>query len=264
MADIAEITLVANAGVLVTHEDRALLVDGIHREDGHPFSRVPEADLVRMRFGVSPFERLDYLLFTHEHPDHFTPRLVAELVARRKVRSIFLPGAAGGSPDLAELTALAGERDIPLHGLSLAPGETARFEPEDGIAVTAIGTRHMGPQYQDVRNDCYLLSLGGLNLLFTGDADHVPEYYEAALAGVRLDAAFVNPLFLHNPTGQAIIENIFRPREVVVYHMPFAGDDSMNFAYMVGRDRKKLDRPDRPVRILAGEGQRLRLPGANA
>jgi len=262
--DIAEITLVANAGVLVTHAGRALLVDGVHREDGHPFSRVPEADLVRMRFGVSPFERLDYLLFTHEHPDHFTPRLVAELVARRRVQGIFMPGAAGGSPDLADLATLAEERGIPFHGLSLAPGGTAWFEPEDGIAVTAIGTRHMGPQFQDVRNDCYLLTLGGLNLLFTGDADHVPEYYEAAMKGVELDAAFVNPIFFHNKTGQAIIADIFRPREVVIYHMPFADDDSLNFAYMVGRDRERYANADRPVRVLAGEGQRLRLPGPNA
>ncbi|MDD3313078.1 MBL fold metallo-hydrolase [Pseudodesulfovibrio sp.] len=261
---MAEITLVANAGVLVAHGGRALLVDGVHREDGHPFSRVPEADLVRMRFGVHPFERLDYLLFTHEHPDHFTPRLVSELVARRRVRSIFLPGADRGSQDLADLKALAGERGIPFHALSLAPGESARFEPEAGIAVTAIGARHMGRQFQDVRNDCYLLALGGLNLLFTGDADHVPEYYEAALKGVDLDAAFVNPIFFHNETGQAIIRDIFRPREVVIYHMPFADDDTLHFACMVGRDREKYAGSGLPVRVLAGEGQRLRLPGPTA
>ncbi|WP_419786801.1 MBL fold metallo-hydrolase [Pseudodesulfovibrio sp.] len=261
MSDSTIVTLVANAGVLVTHGDTGWLVDGVHDEGGHPFSHVPEADLVRMRFGVAPFEKLDHLLFTHEHPDHFTPGLVAKLIAKRKVQSIYLPGAAHGSPAMADLTAQAEAQGIAIHPLSLAPGETARFDLGNGTEITAIGTRHMGPQYQAVRNDCYLLTLGGCNLLFTGDADHVPEYFEKGLKDVDLDAAFVNPIFFHHPSGQAIIDTVFRPREVIIYHMPFAGDDTLHFTYMVGRDMTKYARPDRRVRVLSQEGQQLRIGG---
>jgi L-ascorbate metabolism protein UlaG (beta-lactamase superfamily) len=113
----------------------------------------------------------------------------------------------------------------------------------------------MGPQYKTIRNDCFLLTLAGKNLLFTGDADHVVEYFERALAEVALDVVFVNPIFYHNPTGQEIINDIFRPRDVVIYHMPFEQDDTMQFSYMVNSDIQKHGHPEIQTHVLCGEKQ---------
>lgn len=255
--DFTKITLVANAGVLVEHNGIGLLVDGIHHEEGHPFSRVPETDMKRMRQGSGLFGNIDYLLFTHEHPDHFTPQYVSEHIQHRPVKGIFLPSESQGSPSLARLIRQARELAIPHWTLGLEPGETKRFELADDISITAIGTRHMGPQYKNIRNDCFLLTLSGINILFTGDADHVAEYFEDALAGVALDAVFVNPIFYHNPNGQEIINNIFRPRDVVIYHMPFVEDDNMQFSFMVNRDIQRHGRPGLQPHVLKGEKQSI-------
>lgn len=257
MNDSIKITLVANAGVLVEHNGLGFLVDGIHHEEGHPFSPVSELDMHHMRQGAPPFAHLDYLLFTHEHPDHFTPRQVVEHLRHRSVKGLFLPDEKQGSPDLARLFEHVRERDIPYRTLGLEPGKTARFALADDLSITAIGTRHMGPQYETIRNDCYLLALNGMNLLFTGDADHVAGYFENALAGVRVDIAFVNPIFYHHPNGQHIINEIFRPREVVIYHMPFAQDDTMQFSYMVNRDMQKHGHSGIRAHVLSREKQQL-------
>lgn len=261
MAGPVAVTLVANAGVLVEHEGLGLLVDGMHREDGHAFSRVPEADLDRMRQGAAPFAALEYLLFTHEHPDHFTPRLVLEHIRRRPVRGVILPGEAGGSPDLALLLRNLLFQAVPHWPLALEPGRTRRIALADGLTVTGLGARHMGPQYQAVCNACFLVSLHGVNLLFTGDADHVAAYYEP-LRDVALDAVFVNPLFYHAEVGQEIIDTIFRPRHVVVYHLPFERDDVLHFGRMVRRDVDKHGQPGVRTHVMQEAGQRLRLDAA--
>jgi len=91
VTDFIDITLVANAGVLVEHAGRGLPVDGIHHQDRHPFSKVAEADLERMKERSAPFANFKYLLFSHEHPDHFTPGRVQELVQPDRTKGLFLP-----------------------------------------------------------------------------------------------------------------------------------------------------------------------------
>ncbi|WP_338669679.1 MBL fold metallo-hydrolase [Pseudodesulfovibrio methanolicus] len=250
MSDCIDIDLVANAGVLVRGGGLGLLVDGMHDQDGHPFSRVGADDMARMGRGEGLFARLDYLLFTHEHPDHFTPDLVIEHLERRPVKGVFLPAPAKDPEGRDRLVRALEERGVPHWTMGPEPGHTRTVSPEPGLAVTAIGTRHMGKQFRDVRNDCLLVSLAGMHLLFTGDADHVPEYYEEALRGVDLDAVFVNPIFYHNPTGQAIIDDVFRPLEVVIYHMPAPGKDPFHLAFTVKRALERYARPDMPVHVL--------------
>ena len=258
--DRIKITLIATAGVLVEHNGVGLLVDGIHHESGHPFSMVPEDDLLFMRQGRGIFANLDYLLFTHEHPDHFTPKYVSQLIHLRPVKGLFLPNTTVGSPGMLSLVQEARDLAIPCWNLSLSPGKIQHIALSYNLSVTVIGTRHMGSQYQAVPNDCFLVSLAGKNLLFTGDGDYVRGYFEDSLAKLApLDVVFVNPIFYHNPDGQQIINDIFRPRRLVIYHLPFAQDDTMQFSYMVKRDVERLGRSGIHTHILSSAKQSLSL-----
>lgn len=255
--DFITITLVANAGVLIEHKGVGILVDGIHNEGGHPFSRVSENDMKFMQQGVDIFSNLDYLLFTHEHPDHLSPQHVSEVIQKRTIKGLFLPGEHNSSPDLALLLNQVQQRTIPYWNLGLDPGETQRIELSGDLIVTVIGTRHLGPQFRTVRNDCFLLTLAGMNLLFTGDADHNSDYFINSLKEVSLDAVFVNPIFYHNPNGQKIINEIFCPRNVVIYHMPFSQDDTMHFSYMVQSDIQRHAHSEIQTHILSRNRQSL-------
>lgn len=242
VSDRITITLVANAGVLVEYKGTGLLVDGIHHQKGHPFSPVPLSDIKIMQQGSGIFKNLDYLLFTHEHPDHFTPQYVSEHISQCQVKGLFLPAKDGSSSHYHLLLDHLQKMKIPHWGLGVEPGEMKAFPLKEDLTVTVIGTRHMGPQFQDIRNDCFLLTIGDKNLLFTGDADHVADYFESALKGVSIEAVFVNPLFFHNTEGQKIIHDIFSPRHIVIYHLPFEQDDAMRLSRMVYRDIEKNDR----------------------
>ncbi|WP_028582594.1 MBL fold metallo-hydrolase [Desulfogranum japonicum] len=255
MGDEIKITLIANAGVLVEHKGVGLLVDGIHHEEGHLFSKVTRDDLQHMQQGTGVFTHLDYLLFTHEHPDHFTPGHVLQHIRSRAVKGIILPGESQGSAELRKLYSQARKRYIPVWSFDVKPGSTKQVHLADGLHVTGIGARHMGPQYASVQNSCFLLTWAGRNLLFTGDADHVTEYFQDALDEVSLDAVFVNPLFYHNPIGQEIIQDIFCPKAVVIYHMPFEQDDTLPFSYMVESDMKRYAHHSRSTHVFREKKQ---------
>ncbi len=254
------ITLVANAGLLISHNNTGLLVDGVYDEEAHNFPAVSPQDLQHMQQGTGLFHHLDYLLFTHEHPDHFSPRMVQELIYHRPVKGLLLPDASKGSKELARLLSHIQRLGIPHWTLGLPPGETKRIDLASDLSITAIGTRHMGPQYQDILNDCFLISWAGKNLLVTGDGDHVGDYYQQAMEGIALDAVFVNPLFYHHPHGQEIIHDIFRPLHVVIYHMPDTQNDSMRLNLMVSRDIKRLKRLGIQNHVLTRENRSFSLP----
>lgn len=258
-----EVELVANAGVLVSYGEVNILIDGIHCEDGHPFCKVSPADFRLMKTGAPPFARLDYLLFTHEHPDHFTPAMVGEQLKHRPVKAVFMPARRCGSNELKNLYDLVREAGIEAQALGLNPGESKKYELDEGIALTVVGARHMGPQYQNVPNDCFMLSLGGVNLLFTGDADHVAEYYEKSLLSVELDAVFVNPIFYHNREGGKIIRDIFRPENVVVYHMPSDENDPLQLRLTVDRAMENYSGCGIQTHILQEKRQKLNFESSN-
>ena len=252
-----KLTLIANAGVLVHYNGIGLLIDGIHHEQGHPFNRVSSANLRDMRQGSGLFSDLDFLLFTHYHPDHFSPLYVTALIHARPVQGIVLPGADDPSPELRVMLNHIRQKNIASWTLGLAPGTTRTIALTRDVFLMAIGTRHMGPQYQTISNDCFLLTVAGKNLLFTGDGDPVREYYQAALVGIRLAAVFVNPLFYHHPKGQDIINSIFAPQHIVLYHLPPADNDPMGLLSLVQRARQRYERPDMQTHLWAQENQSL-------
>lgn len=85
------VTLLANAGVLLQYRGTSLLLDGVFGKNGNPFSVLPGGCWDALLREDPPFERLDYLLFSHHHPDHFAPRMVQELLEHRAVKGLFYP-----------------------------------------------------------------------------------------------------------------------------------------------------------------------------
>lgn len=61
------ITLLANAGILIDTISIRLLADGLFSDTGHAFSTIPLE--VERRLFDGELGQVQYLLFTHLHPD---------------------------------------------------------------------------------------------------------------------------------------------------------------------------------------------------
>jgi len=226
-------TLLANAGVLLQYRDTAVLVDGIYGSEPHYFSNLKPGVWEQMLRGEGLFEKIDYLLFTHDHPDHFSPEMTMEFLRARAVKGVFLPD----SPAVKEsgLTAFLTERSIPFICLSQETGKAA-YRMEKGVTVRAIPTRHLDKKFQHVQHLCYLLTFGEKHLLFTADADYTQERFESIRRFFPLQAAFINPLFFGALRHGRFFNGELDARLTCVYHVPFEGDDPVNMRATLTRD----------------------------
>ena len=255
MDSTLRITLIANAGLLMTYRGTTLMIDGIYGREGHPFSNLSPEVWREMLGSEDRFKKVDYLLFTHAHPDHFSPEMTGEFLRHRDVKGLFLPQPHTAAEDRLIETLQA--RKTPCVILSDATEHAAyRIEPE--ITVRAFRTLHLDRKYRDVPHFCYILTFGDKKILLTADVDYTTETLES-IQDLPIKAAFVNPLFFNALCRRKFFKGTLPGQSIFVYHVPFPEDDSM---WMLPTLRRSLEAwpPDgRPVTALTEPFQEIEL-----
>ena len=236
MDSALRITLIANAGLLMTYRGTTLMVDGIYGREGHPFSNLSPEVWREMLESEDRFRKVDYLLFTHAHPDHFSPEMTGEFLHHRSVKGMFLPEPHMAAED--RLIKMLRAKKTPCVLLSDATEHAAyRIEPE--ITVRAFRTLHLDRKYRNVPHFCYILTFGDQNILLTADMDYTTETL-ASIQNVPIRATFVNPLFFQALFDKRLFHGALEAKYICVYHIPFREDDRMHMRESV---RRRLTAP---------------------
>ncbi len=255
MEQALHVTLVANAGVLLEYEGTTLLLDGIYGREGHPFSNLSDETWRKLLDADHPFERIDYLLFTHAHPDHLSPEMTLEFLRRRQVKGLFLPDTR--SVRESGLVDRLSESGTPAVLLSSAT-DHASYQIEPHIGVHPFRTLHLDKQFERVRHFCYLVTFDEKRVLFTADVDYVHEEFRQ-LGSEPLRAAFVTPLFFNVLRTGKFFHGILNAETICVYHVPFREDDSMDMRPRLRRDLDLWDEDHPPAVALTEPFERLTL-----
>jgi len=242
MEDTVHITLIANAGLLLHCRGVTLMLDGIYGREGHPFSNLRPEVWQEMLAGEPPFEQVDYLLFSHAHPDHFSPEMTMEFLKHRQVRGVFAPRC--GAVERSGLESYLRESRTPCVLLS-EETDHASYQIEPGIVVQAFSTRHLDRKFRQVRHFCYLLTFGEKRFFFTADVDYTQETLDMVRA-VPLRAVFVNPLFFGVLRRGRFFHGELNTERICIYHVPFSEDDGMHMRPALAREMVKwpLQRPE--------------------
>jgi glyoxylase-like metal-dependent hydrolase (beta-lactamase superfamily II) len=75
-----EITYLANEGVMITTGSNKVLIDALF-DNPNPNYRAPSEEMLAgMQSGRAPFDDVDLVLVTHNHPDHFSPSFAARFM----------------------------------------------------------------------------------------------------------------------------------------------------------------------------------------
>jgi L-ascorbate metabolism protein UlaG (beta-lactamase superfamily) len=229
-------TLISNAGILLEYENTKILVDAIYDDEGHDFSGIPHKTWEMMLSGQDPFQSIDYLLFTHNHPDHFSERRLKEFLMNRKVKGVFLPEEA---VDGNELSSFLEERNVPAVILGSQTDHQV-FSLDSGLELQTVRMQHLKPlekKYRDVSNFCYLLKLEQMKVLITADVDYV--HHDFREIPQEWDVVFLNPYFFGEMEYRHFYHGALRSKAFAVYHVPFRGDDRMNMRHML---QQRLER----------------------
>lgn len=249
-----EITLVANAGLLIECSGGKLLLDGLHNQDCGMFSRVPPAIENQIMQQVPPFDGIRWVVFTHFHEDHFGLEPVNRYLETAEPEMLIIPEdgqyniPAGIKPGTCQVRLVR----VPA-------GQCQEIKLWDTGSLIAFPAKHAGKEYEKVSHLCYVLLFSGKKILILGDADYDREFLGRMAGGEVFDAVIANPLFLHLPRGRKVFTQSIRTKEIVFCHLPFEEDDQIHFRNMISEDIKRYKEILPPMRALTEPLQKVSI-----
>ncbi len=216
---------VSNAGVLVEMGNKRMLIDSLCKSTVPIYKDTDEVIKDQIIYGVPPYDRIDVMLFTHHHGDHFEPKSTAEFLKR--------------NPEAVLVATPETVKRLKVHALDLddnrliAPKLAAGEETSlvvKGIRIRVMALIHEGKDYRDVGNYAYLIEANGKVVLHVGDAKPMTENYEPFhLDREAIDLLLAPFPYVGIPKGQLVIQNQIRPKKVAAIHLPHQDLDRFNW-----------------------------------
>ena len=210
-----ELTYIGCEGVLVRSGAGAVLFDGLFGDEAAPFGVPPGVMLDRLRDARVPFDRIDVILATHFHADHFdAPSVARHLRANPNCHFVSTPQAA---VQLLEET--HGNWAPRIHALEVREGTTVAREI-GAVKIEAFALSHGKVHYADVQHLGLIVTLGGRTIMHLGDG--IIDEKSLRASGVfnrAIDVGVMPFWFLTYPFGRRLVGNGFRPRSIFAVHV---------------------------------------------
>ena len=212
-----DLLFVANEGVMVSTKSSKVLIDALFTNPHPDYAAPPVEMLEQMETGQAPFDDLDLVLVTHNHPDHFDPSSAGRLLGNNTRAVLVAPEDAvvalrDSVPDWASI-------DNRVISIGLEPGTTTE-RTIDGIKVTAYRTLHSGDR-ETPQNLMYLIEMDDRTIFHEGDSDGNPNTFARfGLGDKHIDLALVHFWFPTNLEAEGILRGILKPDHIGLFHLP--------------------------------------------
>ncbi|MCA9751930.1 MAG: MBL fold metallo-hydrolase [Gemmatimonadetes bacterium] len=210
-----DIMYLANEGFLVTVDGHGVLVDPFLSQPIGEWAVVPEPMVDAMIAAEPPFDRVDLVLVSHMHADHYQMDFAQKFFAARPD----VPIAA--SPTALDVT--FGADRSPRPGIvPIAPEDGAPGKLMVGdITVEYFPLPHSGEAWADVEHYAFLLEIDGRTIAHLADTDlGSPALAALDLASRDLDVAIIPFWWVPTRGGRSMIEKFIGADLYVVCHIP--------------------------------------------
>jgi L-ascorbate metabolism protein UlaG (beta-lactamase superfamily) len=211
------LTYVANMGVLVCSGEIKVLVDALF-DKPNPEYRAPAPEtLDQIMKGAAPFDGVDVVLVTHNHPDHFDAGLAVRYLESGDAPVLVAPEDAVGA--MRRAAADWSRIEPRVISIDLKVGETRRLSVGN-VPVTACRTLHSGDR-DDPANLMYLFEIGGRSVWHEGDPNGRCEIFQAfGLKDTPLDLAVVHYWYPLEPNCARFLQEDLRAGHIALGHLP--------------------------------------------
>ena len=215
----------ANEGVLIASADKQVLIDGLHREYKPAYLFPPPEMQAILENGRAPYDKINLVLVSHMHLDHFHPESIGQYV-KSNPRAVFASSqqvvdeVAKNFPDYEKIKSR-------IKPVTHEWKKTSELN-QDGIKVTFLGLRHSGERFKDIQNLGHVIEIGGKKFLHIGDADMTAENFNSfGIAARGIDVALIPYWFLISKEGRAFVKEQFNPKAIIAVHIPPAEADAV-------------------------------------
>jgi L-ascorbate metabolism protein UlaG (beta-lactamase superfamily) len=212
-----EIQYIANEGVLISAGGKQVLIDGLHRQYGIHYAFLPPAQRDQIETAKAPFDKINLLLVSHQHLDHFHPESIGlHLQHNPNVRLI----SSQQVVDEVEKNFKAVEA-IKARMTGATPPLRERVAMKvAGIDFEILNLGHGSERFRSIQNLGHLINLGGKKLLHIGDADATVATFEKFnLDEEGIDIAILPFWFLTEKDGQTVIREHIKPKHIIAVHI---------------------------------------------
>jgi len=213
-----EVTYIANEGFMIAMGSTKILIDAL--PNSKYYVNPSDTTIAKVMDDIPPFDKVDYFLVTHDHPDHFN----AEMMSRFLLKHSAVQFIASSETSSKLLGDSIGGRQYSGIDLKIGNHRTIRG---DKAEVVALRLEHGG--FHDVSNLAYVVRSDGYTIIHVGDAklSHNEEYLRTIDWGsYNVDLLFIE-YFDQSSQTQDIIEHMIKPKHVVLMHIPAGEEDSV-------------------------------------
>lgn len=230
-----KITYLSNAGVMVDFNNKKILIDVLCNTD-LPLYKNPPAELKeKIVQGITPFNNISFLLYTHEHSDHFEAKSTVEFLKNHDESYI-----------LANHKVM--EEILSLHpGLDKKRWVDLSFKKNkesfvcNDINMHLMPMLHEGKEYQHVQNIAYLIEIAGKRILHVGDAKPCREnFIDLDLTEIKIDLLIAPFPYVALPSARVIIDKYIKPEKIAVIHLPHKEQDRWNWIESAKKSYEKV------------------------
>lgn len=232
-----EITLTANAGVIIAIAGKEILIDALHDEKTPRFSTLSE-DMVSTVWRRFTTHEPSAVMATHLHQDHFS-RSLWDQARQRWPESTFV------SPSMD------------LDGTVILEESTQSIDLEN-MHIDAMLLPHEGAEYKSVVNYGYFIEIEGFTILVLGDcALDATDQILALANGRSIDLALLNFPWVTLTRPRAFVQDVLSPKHLGLIHLPFSQDDRGGYRPATLKASEKLSNIH--VHILSEPLQKIEI-----
>jgi len=195
-----------------------VLVDGLV-SNPWGYTNTPERALTLMKAAQPPFGRIDLLLFSHAHRDHFEPNMALDVLSSQP--QAVLVGDSLVTGELQETGRDAFKALSPrVKTMDTKMGERTDLVV-NGIPLTVLGVNH-GAADRPYLTLGYIMQLGEFRIYHQGDIfpdSNLPFLASIAWEKENIDIAFFDPFFFQNEETKRIVLERIRPSAIILMHI---------------------------------------------
>jgi len=213
-----EVTYIANEGYMITMGDTKVLIDALPKS--RYYANPSDALAAKVMDGIPPFDRVDCVLVTHDHADHFNAEMTSRLLLHHPAAQL-----VASSETYSKLTAdgISGRRN-PGINLKMGQHQTLRG---DKAEIMVMRLSHGGDT--GISNLAYVVRSNGYTIVHVGDARLSQN--EECLRTVDWSSYNVDLLFVEyfdrDSQTQDIVANMIKPKHAVLMHIPPGEEESV-------------------------------------
>lgn len=229
------INYVCNAGIMAQYQGKKILIDGLCHYRTPIYKNPPNKSIEQITKGLSPFNDIGIMLFTHHHTDHFEPHNTAKVLENNPDTAII------STPETISILEPLISSGRKYNLVTLSPAlYSSEYVNVHGINIRAISLTHDGKEYEHVQNLAYLIQIEDKKILHVGDAKPFENNFRNLnLVQEEIDLLLAPFPYVGLPSARQAVKDYIAPKKIAAIHLP-------NLEYDTGKwiqtTKKSLDR----------------------